>query len=281
MSTKLLILFLVFSTGGNPSTTRLTPPALLPDGLMLESLAGNLNGPDSNDCFFFEPLEDITDKNVIVKAGTKLKLLPSATLEKIIADANQRSISRYRLNVRVTKYKGTNYLYPSYFVPISEPQTSEQTSPDKTAPAKGAPDKTNLNDANDILTMPPDILEKFEAAKARMAKSGQRISDSNGISAGKQNPPASDSALIDRAAILVEQKNGEFILVPDTLGRNVPRVSLILLPCEKLELAELEQSTQPEPMRFKIAGITTKYKNNDYLLLQKATRIHSHGNFGL
>ena len=33
-------------------------------------------------------------------------------------------------------------------------------------------------------------------------------------------------------------------------------------------------------MRFNVAGILTRYKGQQYLLLQKATRIYSYGNFG-
>jgi hypothetical protein len=46
-----------------------------------------------------------------------------------------------------------------------------------------------------------------------------------------------------------------------------------------LELAEQRQSAVPEPVRFKIAGIVTKYKGKNYLLLQKVTRVYSHQNF--
>ena len=66
----------------------------------------------------------------------------------------------------------------------------------------------------------------------------------------------------------------------DALGRNVSGVSLRLLPCETLELAELKRSIDFEPVRFRIAGILTKYESQDYLLLQKATQTYSHGNFG-
>ncbi|GAH07812.1 unnamed protein product, partial [marine sediment metagenome] len=67
--------------------------------------------------------------------------------------------------------------------------------------------------------------------------------------------------------------------IPDAFGRNVRPVSLRLLPCEVLELAEQRQSIVPEPVRFKIAGIITKYKGKNYLLLQKAIRVYSHQNF--
>jgi hypothetical protein len=285
MSMKLLILIMAFSSGADMSNLQ-TPLALLPDGFILRDIDGKLKGHDSNDAWFFELDSDITDNQAVIKAGTKLKLLPSATLEKIIADANERSVKHYRLNVRVTKYKGRNFLFPFYFLPISAPQTSDPTSPEAITPLTESGHDPNLNDANDILSIPPEVLEKIEAAKKKMAESGQRISNSVEISTDKQksttekqNPPVYDSALIDRAALLVQQQNGGFTFVLDALGRNAPQVRFQLLPCETLELTELKQSAELEPMRFKIAGITTKYKGNNYLLLQKATRIYSQGNF--
>jgi len=279
---------MALSAGVNMPNLQTPPPALLGDGLILKGLEGKLCPQDSNDSWFFEPHSDITDKNVVVKAGTKLKLLPSATLEKIIADANERSVNQYRLEARVTKYKGKNYLFPSYFVPISPPKTSEQKKPDKTTPVKDSADEPNLNDANDILTIPPDVLEKIEAARAKMTQSGHRISDSNGISTDKQKsanekriPRTTDSVIIDRVAIFTERQKGEFSFVLDAFGRNVPTVRLKLLPCEALETSELIKSISLEPARFKIAGIVTRYKGNKYLLLQKATRIYSQGNFGI
>jgi len=88
-----------------------------------------------------------------------------------------------------------------------------------------------------------------------------------------------DSILADRTAFLSKKDDGQLVFVLDALGRNVRPVSLWLLPCEVLELAEYRQSAEPEPVRFKIAGIVTKYKGENYLLLQKATRIYSHQNF--
>jgi len=47
-----------------------------------------------------------------------------------------------------------------------------------------------------------------------------------------------------------------------------------------LELTELKEAADPEKVRFKIAGIMTKYKGENYLLLEKATQTYSYGNFG-
>ncbi|MBA7686385.1 hypothetical protein ES703_94829 [subsurface metagenome] len=59
----------------------------------------------------------------------------------------------------------------------------------------------------------------------------------------------------------------EFIF--DALGRNVQQIILRLLPCQALESAENRQSAEVDPLRFKIAGILTKYKGNHYLLLER------------
>jgi hypothetical protein len=97
----------------------------------------------------------------------------------------------------------------------------------------------------------------------------------------KRVPRTTDTVIIDRFAIFTEQQNGEFSFVLDAFGRNVPTAQFKLLPCEALEMSELIKSVSLEPARFKIAGIVTKYKGNKYLLLQKATRTYSQGNFGI
>jgi hypothetical protein len=39
------------------------------------------------------------------------------------------------------------------------------------------------------------------------------------------------------------------------------------------------QRSSVEPIRFNIAGLVTEFKGRQYLLLQRAIRVHSHGNF--
>jgi hypothetical protein len=116
----------------------------------------------------------------------------------------------------------------------------------------------------------------------RPEKLGRTPKAKKGVSdpaSAKKAQSEKDSILADRTAFLVEQDDGQIVFVLDAFGRNVRPVSLRLLPCEVLELAEQRQSALPEPVRFKIAGIVTKYKGKNYLLLQKATRVYSHQNF--
>jgi hypothetical protein len=78
----------------------------------------------------------------------------------------------------------------------------------------------------------------------------------------------------------VEIKNGGYVFEADALGRGVEKFTIKLLPCEKLEDAMTQVRSESNPVRFNVAGILTKYKGEQYLLLQKATRMYSYGNFG-
>ncbi|MBL7152810.1 MAG: hypothetical protein ISS79_03775 [Phycisphaerae bacterium] len=89
-----------------------------------------------------------------------------------------------------------------------------------------------------------------------------------------------DSVLADRTATLLKQDNGRCRFVLDALGLSVQELSLQALPNEVLELTEARQIAELNRVRFKIAGIKTEFKGNHYLLLQKATRVYGHGNFG-
>jgi len=271
--------------------------ALLRDGFVLRGVDGELIGPDSNDVWFFELGSDVNDYRAAVKAGTRLELLPSSALEKMAADVKMRAAATYQLwDGRVTKYKGRNFIFPNYFLPLSKakkPQRQQGRPADTTSEPQRKRELA-VDDANDVLVMPQEIVERLRARREKAADSGRRIAETNEAPVDEPQPATeeeklldakrytqtADSIFVDRTAFLVKQDEGRLAFVPDALGRNVQRLSLRLLPCEALELAEQIQSVEPEPIRFKIAGIMTKYKGSKYLLLQKATRVYSHGNFG-
>ncbi len=270
-------------TSNGTVTARKTP---LREGFVLTGVDGKLTSTDSNDIrfqdsnegsqsqyigfglpnrWFFEFDSDISDDKAVVKAGTGLELLPSSTLEKMTADVEKHSAATYRLWGRVTKYKGRNFIFPIYFLPLSKtkrpPPSTLQESREKTGPT--------LNDPNDALTIPKEILEKLKTRKILRPEQLKKPLEL------KQ-----DSILADRTGFVVRQGEGRLVFVFDALGRNVQQITLRLLPCQALESAEQEQSTEADALRFKIAGILTKYKGNHYLLLERTTRVYSHGNFG-
>ena len=228
--------------------------------------------------WFYEFAADVNDLRVKASAGTTLKLLPSSTLEKLIADVNERSANTYRLYGWITKYKGGNFIFPNHFLPVStiikrQLQTDQEPEEDIQSTSEKESEQPVVSEPNDLLAMPKEIMERLKAGRVVRPPTPRRTPQTKKIVLEQ------DSILADRSAFLVKKKDGQLVFVLDALGRNVLPVSLKLLPCEALELAELTQSAIPEPVRFKIAGIVTKYKGEKYLLLQRATRIYSHGNF--
>jgi len=289
------------ASGFGAEIIRETP--LLRDGFSIMKVDGDLirqpgGLPDSNDVWFFELASDVNDYRTVIKAGTRLELLPSSALEKMTADKKMRTTATYRLwNSRVTKYKGRNFIFPGFFMPLSkagksEPETSQE--PAEKQSGREREQQLALDEPNDVLALPQEVIEKLRARRETTVISKKPIAGSNEISVDESQPAAEkeklpdarrymrspDSIFVDRTAFLVKQNDGRFLFVPDALGRNVQKLSLHLLPCAVLELTELKQAAQPETMRFKIAGIMTKYKGDNYLLLERATRTYSHGNFG-
>ena len=306
MSKMPVFLILVFfigvvsaSSGFDAEIIRETP--LLRDGFAIIRVDGDLIGPDSNDVWFFELASDVNDYITVIKSGTRLELLPSLALEKMTADKKMRTTATYRLwNCRVTKYKGRNFIFPGFFMPLRkaekpEPEPSKESQLKQQEPAETqSVQERALDEPNDVLAMPQEIIEKLRARRERTTVRIKPIADSNEISVNESQPATEeeklpedqsytrkfDSIYVDRTAFLVEQDDGRLIFVPDALGRKVQKLSLHLLPCAALELTELKKAAEPETVRFKIAGIMTKYKGDNYLLLEKATRTYNHGNFG-
>ncbi|MCH8120005.1 MAG: hypothetical protein IIC00_09785 [Planctomycetes bacterium] len=335
MNKRLMLLTLVFLMSVVPAASGFGAETgreiLLRDGFVLKGIDGKLLPaallgkseavedsntpirPDPNldwcrSGWFFEFGSDVNDYRYRVSAGTKLELLPSSALEKMIADVNERSAAAYRLWGWTTKYKGRNFIFPSHFLPlarIDRPQSQTAQKPkekERSPSAKESKRQPAVSEPNDVLAIPREIMEKLKTGRIvsperlrRTPKARKGVGDSAAKTKLEQ-----DSILADRTAFLVKQDDPRFtrwqacpcetcpersrrsrglVFVLDAFGRNVRPVSLRLLPCEVLELAEQKQSAVPESVRFKIAGIVTKYKGKNYLLLQKATHAYSHQNF--
>jgi len=320
MNKRLVLLTLVFLLSVVPATLGFSAETvrqtLLRDGFVLRGVDGKLKpaaligkseevgdggapiGTDPNldwcgSGWFFEFSTDVNDYRGRATAGTRLELLPSSELEKMIADVNERSAASYRLWGWVTKYKGRNFIFPNYFFPLGKRSRPQSQTPPKASqkvqrPTEGLSIKESkqqpaVSEPNDVLSIPQEIVEKLKAGRiVRPVKLGRTPKTKKGVgdsASAKKAQSEQDSILADRSAFLVKHDDGQIVFVLDAFGRNVRPVSLRLLPCEVLELTEQRQSAVLEPVRFKIAGIVTKYKGKSYLLLQKATRVYSHQNF--
>ncbi|MHC4535292.1 MAG: hypothetical protein ACYS6K_15185 [Planctomycetota bacterium] len=265
--------------GVNGKITPSVPPGKSENAVDSNATLGrgpNLNSSESG--WFFEFETDVNDLRAKATAGTTLKLLPSSTLENLIVDINERSANTYRLSGWATKYKGRNFIFPIHFLPVStiikqQPQTVQKPEEDIQSASEKESERPAVSEPNDLLAMPKEIMERLKSGRTVRPPTPRRTPKTKKIVLEQ------DSILADRSAFLVKEKDGRLVFVLDALGRNTKPVSLRLLPCEALELTELTQSAIPVPVRFKIAGLVTKYKGEKYLLLHRAVRVYSHGNF--
>ena len=270
------------------------PKYLLADGFVLRRVEGRLAGPDSNAVaahrwsgWFFELGSDVSDGRGSVKAGEKLELLPSATLEKMTTDARRRSGAGYQLRGRVTRYKGENFIFPTGFAPVEttsrQAPALEQTSRPQSPPADAAAEQKNNSQApakepNDVVTIPQEVMDKLQPAKL-IGRTAVESGPPSGLEAGR------DYLIAERTGLLTdlgEQRTGagrKAVFVADGLGRNVPKAQFELLPCETLERAEGQQSVGLDPLRFRIAGIGSEYQGKRYVLLHRIGRAYGYGNF--
>ncbi|MHC4574327.1 MAG: hypothetical protein ACYS76_09385 [Planctomycetota bacterium] len=307
---KLVILMFAVCVGPAVLAAGKGRATALRDGSVLAGVDGRLIRADGNESprggaarWFFEFGSEFSDGRGRVKAGTRLEVLPSGTLGKMSADSEERLEADYRLWARITKYRGRNFIFPTDFLPVrrpAEPKPAEseesgqrESKPAETA-AEGGDAEPAINEANDVLTIPEELMERL---KGRRVMRRRGLTESTGVVKGiggewasvksgqKRREYMRDFVLVDRIGFIrgVGRKGAgtwrEASFALDSLGRGIQQVSFGLLPCEVLERAERRQSVEPDPARWRVSGIVTEYEGRDYLLLQKAVRVYSYGNF--
>lgn len=258
---SLFTLLLLMATAACADTAK---QSLLADGFVLTGVDGRLiNSSDGNRWLFRLDSETSDDKSTL-PAGTTIELLDCATLEKMTDDVKNRSEPDYRLWGRVTRYKGRNFLFPGYFLPLSRAeQPTQQTQP------KGPDSAVAINEPNDPLAIPQQIIEQLtnERPAATVGQSGTGPQTKN------------DFLLVDRSGVLMTTQQGRLVFRPDGLGRKIEKISMEILPSQVLEQMQSRQSAESEPVRFKVSGIVTRFKDKNYFLLQRALPSYSYGNF--
>jgi hypothetical protein len=252
----------------------------LPEGTVLNAVDGKLTHVDVNDAWLFELSEDVNNVSGRVAAGTKLEVLPSAMLELLIGDVNDRQAPTYRLSAMVTQYRGRNYLLPTYYLPLSKFRGTEPATPqNEQAQTSG---EITATDKSADLTIPPEVMERLKNRRP-----------ARGLQREDREPPDSTTAqknlgrmLIDRVGRISVHSNGPAapgqrpVFTSYALGWNIGKTNYMLLPCRALEQAQQMQAASPDPIRFTVAGLVTEFKGRQYLLLHRAIRAYSYGNFG-
>jgi hypothetical protein len=278
----------------------------LPETALLDRADGRLLHLDANDVWLFELTTEVkmadgdakrkdarAGTQYLLPAGTRFVLLPSPKLERLTVDVNERAAPRYRLWARITRYKGKNYLFPTYYLPLSKFKSGPPEAPaEEPAPAPTGPAPQAAAPNAPGLTVPPEILEQLqkqpplpgprkspEAAPAVPVPPERVIADCIGRIESMQSslpgcqpspglrPPASANSLTG------------LVFVPYALGWNVSNVRYELLPSAALEETLQKQTRAGDPVRVNVAGLIAEFKGKKYLLLQRAAVVYNYGNF--
>jgi hypothetical protein len=257
----LLLLSAAYATDIEKSKKVKTP--LLRDGFVLNGVDGKVSA--RGDKWYFELEGDVTDGKVTLSKGTRLEMLESAGLEKMLGYVSDKPDASFRLfNGLITVYEQQNYLYCDYFVSIAEADVTVENKETKDTDIS----KIRINEPNDTVMIPQEIIDKL---------STRRIIQPQQIKQGVELKQ--DSILTGRTGF-IKNINDKWIFVFDSLGRNKSKASLELLPCQSLARAQRKQAQEPVKIRYKVSGIVTKYKGRYYLMLQRVTPAYNYGNFG-
>ena len=265
MVRNLLVLVLI-ATCAFAAPAKKSKQKLIRDGFVLEGVDGKLTASDVNDVWFFEMASSVTDYRGTIKAGQTVRLLPCRALERLTKGYKKDDSNLYRIWALVTKYKGKNFIFIEYFLPVTEVKT--------TAAKPDEPNTVKIKNKSEII--PPEVMKILKPDRVVDVKKIPKLQQTP----NRQHEYELDSVFADRIGyITLDPKTGKSFLSLDALGWNVDGKSFELLPCRFVEEAENAQLFEPDPLRYKVMGILTEYKNKKYLLLQRATRIYGHGNF--
>ncbi len=201
----------------------------LRDGFLIDGVDGKLIAPVHKGVYKFVADADISDDKAVIKAGTAVEVLASIGLSKMVENLKAEPDSGFRLWARVTTYGGRNYIFPVYFLPFKSASGRNKQKQAQTSAFGG---RLTVNEPNDPLSIPPDILEKLTSGKTI-----EPIQLRRGLEL-KQ-----DNILADRTGYIVKQDNGQYAFIFDALGRNIDKTTITLLPCQTLEKAVSESAS--------------------------------------
>lgn len=257
------ILMMVFAAGSSASPADKDVTAdteLLRDGVALGGVDGEVVEKGKGRwCFRFE--HKFSDGANTIQAGTCLTLLASGTLQSMENSSRPGRTLQCRLWGRVTAYKQRNFIFPAHYLP--------------TAPAAGRADEQsswpaepNINEPEDAVIIPEPVLERL--------RPGTRLKAAGPTEADQRQ----ERLISGLSGIVVESASrGQLLFRPDGLGRGLQRESFVLLPCEALQQLQARRAANPQRLKFNVAGIATRYRQRDYLLLHRATRTYNYDNF--
>ena len=260
---QLIILLLTTGVCAIAADEKPVPVPVIEDGFFFMGEPGLLTKEAETNTWNFIPDNSIElFEKITFPAGRPLPLLPCSVLEQMTSLAGEKNRLRVELSALFTKYRHKNYLFSVYFMPIQdaaevEPELAEEAPGGQPAPEKPTADAI----------IPADILKQIKANKSPDLKKFMQIAQVTG-----------DRNLIGRAGYLSEN-NKTPVFQPDAFGMKVNAEEFILLGNSMLADAQKQLARMPGRQRFNVSGLVTTYKGKTYMLLRRASRTYTHGNF--
>ncbi|MHC5083229.1 MAG: hypothetical protein ACYTET_04740 [Planctomycetota bacterium] len=241
---------------------------IIEEGFFLNGIEGELTKEAKVDVWTFRADEAIVAKED-QKLGAKvaIRMLPCSVLEQMTSIAGEDNTIQVRLWALFTEYKDFNYLYSVFFLPVKGEDTAPEPQPEKTDDAEKENKTAEAKPKRRDSIIPTDILDQIESNKTPDLKLFQQVAKVTG-----------DRNLIGRAGYL-KQKDKVKTFQPDGFGQKVDKKQYIMLPCNMLETTEERIGETPGRQRYNVSGLVTRYKGRNYILLRRAARTYTHGNF--
>lgn len=248
----------------------LTPPAqaAIEEGMMIDGAEGIVRKVPDVDVWQFIPTKAIElSDEMTLQAYKPLSLLPCSVLEQMTEMAGDVENIEVRLWAMFTNYQQNNFLYSVYFLPVNAQAIRPDSGDDDDASKPEDDSEKQADTTEEESILPTEILEQIKSNKTPDLKKFQQLAQVTG-----------DVNLINRSGYL--KKSGKIkYFQPDAFGRNIDRNQYRLLPCEMLTTAERRMQQTPGRQRYSVSGLITIYKGQQYLLLRRAARTYTNGNF--
>lgn len=241
---------------------------LIEEGFFFDGVEGTLKKDTKTENWIFALSDPVkTNYNIIYPAGEPIAMLPCSVLEQMADLAGSEGELHVMLSALFTEYNEKNYLFSVSFLPLQK--NIPQPAKEETNEAPGKPDENKPTQEKTQVDsiIPTDILNQIKSQKTPDLKTYEIIAKVTG-----------DSNLIGRSGYLTK-RNGIRFFELDGLGLNVDKNKFFLLPNTERAKAEGRMMHTPGRQRYNVSGLVTTYQGKTYMLLRRATRTFSHGNF--
>ena len=265
---KIFIIILILSVSMIVIAQQVDPNKPIRQGFPFSAKQGMLFYDVSDDICFFAFDEDFDGLTASIPAGKKIEVLGCATLEKMTTALIDHNAADFKIWGTFSTYKDKNYIYPVYFIPLTK---IEDIIDEPIEDVNDPNDPNQISQAEDIDDpdiIPEDIMERLKPKRIITTEQITQTLDAR-----------KDAVLVNRTGYITKASKDSYMLRLDNLGRKVQKTSFKILPSAQLERALGFVKKDSGKVRFKFANIITKYKDQNYILLQKAVPSYSHRNF--